>query len=210
MKLTDITDTKTKILFVANELFATKGYEGTSIRDIAKEAEVNLASINYHYKNKENLYLAVFEANYEWMEQAVKEIVDNGKVNTKEFVEKLFNLFLENGHCLMNSFKILLTDSVNFPEQMESPTKTFGPPGGVYLLEVIRNDVGPKVSETACHWAMRMLYADLVHFGVVMGTSYVKSQAEKIPFLKPENKIKDLHHLVDSLLSYIKNNPQKL
>ena len=45
-------DTKNRILEAATKLFANKGMAGTSTRDIAKEADVNLASINYHYKTK--------------------------------------------------------------------------------------------------------------------------------------------------------------
>jgi len=40
-------DTKDKIIKAAKILFASKGYEGTSVRDIAKAAEVNVASVNY-------------------------------------------------------------------------------------------------------------------------------------------------------------------
>ena len=48
--------TKEKILIAANELFAKNGFSGASIREIATMANVNLAAINYHFKNKENLY----------------------------------------------------------------------------------------------------------------------------------------------------------
>ena len=48
-------DTKTKIVQAACELFAKNGYGGTSIRDIAAEAEVNVAGVNYHFKSKKSL-----------------------------------------------------------------------------------------------------------------------------------------------------------
>ena len=56
--------TKEKILQTANRLFAKYGFGSTSIRDIATEAEVNLAAVNYHFKNKDNLYWEVFEYNF--------------------------------------------------------------------------------------------------------------------------------------------------
>ena len=49
----DTTDTKTKILDVAEKLFAEKGIQATSIRQIVKEAGVNVASIHYHFGSKE-------------------------------------------------------------------------------------------------------------------------------------------------------------
>ena len=49
----DISDTKTKILDVAEKLFAENGIQATSIRQIVKEAELNVASIHYHFGSKE-------------------------------------------------------------------------------------------------------------------------------------------------------------
>lgn len=49
----DAVDTKTKILDVAEKLFAEKGIQATSIRQIVKEAGLNVASIHYHFGSKE-------------------------------------------------------------------------------------------------------------------------------------------------------------
>lgn len=47
---------KERILTAAKKFFALKGFETTSVREIAKEAEVNLAAINYHFRSKEELF----------------------------------------------------------------------------------------------------------------------------------------------------------
>lgn len=52
-------DTKERILQAAQELFAEKGFPGTSMREITSRAEVNLAAINYHFGSKEGLLLAL-------------------------------------------------------------------------------------------------------------------------------------------------------
>ncbi len=54
-------DTKTRILDSAEHLFAQDGFHITSMRTITSTAEVNLASINYHFGNKESLLQAVIE-----------------------------------------------------------------------------------------------------------------------------------------------------
>ncbi|CAI8154178.1 TetR/AcrR family transcriptional regulator [Pseudidiomarina mangrovi] len=51
--------TKDKILNVAEALFAEHGFEQTSLRQITTEAEVNLASVNYHFGSKKALIQAV-------------------------------------------------------------------------------------------------------------------------------------------------------
>ncbi|MBI2517948.1 MAG: TetR/AcrR family transcriptional regulator [Opitutae bacterium] len=50
---------QTRILDAAERLFAEHGFNGTSLRQLATEAEVNLAAANYHFNSKEALYLEV-------------------------------------------------------------------------------------------------------------------------------------------------------
>ena len=48
-------DTKERILDVAERLFAERGFDGVSMRDLTREAEVNLAAVNYHFGGKDAL-----------------------------------------------------------------------------------------------------------------------------------------------------------
>ena len=52
-------ETKTRILDSAERLFAVRAYDGTSVRDIAKAAEVPVALVNFHGGSKEALFAAV-------------------------------------------------------------------------------------------------------------------------------------------------------
>lgn len=49
-----------KLLDAAEKLFAEKGFDGTSVRDITAEAKCNVAAVNYHFGSKEKLYTEVF------------------------------------------------------------------------------------------------------------------------------------------------------
>jgi len=51
--------TKVKILDAAESLFADKGFNGTSLREITSLADVNLAAVNYHFGSKKELIKAV-------------------------------------------------------------------------------------------------------------------------------------------------------
>lgn len=53
--------TKEKILNAAERLFAEQGFEHTSLRQITSAADVNLASVNYHFGSKKALIQAVME-----------------------------------------------------------------------------------------------------------------------------------------------------
>ncbi len=49
-------ESRARILEAAGRLIADRGYDGVSIRELAREAGVNGASINYHFGGKEGLY----------------------------------------------------------------------------------------------------------------------------------------------------------
>jgi AcrR family transcriptional regulator len=48
------------ILDAAEQLFAQNGIEGTAIRQIINEAEVNLGAVNYHFGTKDRLAMEIF------------------------------------------------------------------------------------------------------------------------------------------------------
>ncbi|MDD3119173.1 MAG: CerR family C-terminal domain-containing protein [Victivallales bacterium] len=53
-------DTKQKIFEKALDAFAARGYKRTTVRDICRRADVNVAAINYHFGGKAELYAEVF------------------------------------------------------------------------------------------------------------------------------------------------------
>jgi AcrR family transcriptional regulator len=79
------------ILEAAEQLFASQGFHGTSVRDIAHEADVNIAMISYYFGSKEKLIEAIFiKRIYAW-----KLVLDDLlKDNTKSF-EARFDCLVE-------------------------------------------------------------------------------------------------------------------
>lgn len=65
--------TKEKILDVAEGLFAEHGFNDTSLRTITSKANVNLASVNYHFGDKKTLVRAVLNRYLEAFMPAVKQ-----------------------------------------------------------------------------------------------------------------------------------------
>jgi AcrR family transcriptional regulator len=49
-----------RLLDAAEELFAERGFDGTSIRDLAAAARCNIASVNYYFGGKEKLYVEIW------------------------------------------------------------------------------------------------------------------------------------------------------
>ncbi|QDP01042.1 TetR/AcrR family transcriptional regulator [Thalassotalea sp. PS06] len=119
-------DTKTKILNAAENLFADKGFTGTSLREITSAAEVNLAAVNYHFGSKKELikalmkrYLDVLSPELEGSLLAVMEQNDDLTLEQvfEAFVEPLLTLNKLKEQGTSNFLQLLghsYTDSQGF------------------------------------------------------------------------------------------------
>jgi AcrR family transcriptional regulator len=57
-------ETRDRILMAAGEVFAEFGFRASTVRKICQRADVNVALINYYFRNKKELYSAVLEYAY--------------------------------------------------------------------------------------------------------------------------------------------------
>lgn len=57
--MSEVTDTRQRILNTAAELYATVGYEAMSLRALTEAAGVNLAAVNYHFGSKKSLIVTL-------------------------------------------------------------------------------------------------------------------------------------------------------
>ncbi len=95
-------DKKEHIINVAIDLFAEKGFEGTSIRDLAAKAEVNIAMINYYFGSKEGLFEAIVEYNSSYLREHLEEISKDDKKTDIEKIDAVIEHFV---HRLLTNHK---------------------------------------------------------------------------------------------------------
>ncbi len=50
-------ETRQRVLEAAGEVFAQKGFDGATVREICSRADANIASVNYYFRDKERLYI---------------------------------------------------------------------------------------------------------------------------------------------------------
>jgi len=72
-------DRKATILRAAIEVFATKGYQGCRIADVAREAKVAYGLVYHYFKNKDELLQSVFRAGWEIFVTELRAAVARGQ-----------------------------------------------------------------------------------------------------------------------------------
>ncbi|WP_019121752.1 TetR/AcrR family transcriptional regulator [Brevibacillus massiliensis] len=85
----DTQKSREKILYAAKKLFSERGFDGTSTREISKEAGLNISLISYHFGGKENVFLAIFD---EFLE---KRMIQNQHQNSSADLMSEFTAILQ-------------------------------------------------------------------------------------------------------------------
>ena len=98
MRSPEVPATRDRLLAVALELFSARGYEGTSIRDIAEQMEMTKAAVFYHFPAKEDLLAAILGPAMARVGRVLEEHSPiNGAKERREFVTALVDVVAEVG-----------------------------------------------------------------------------------------------------------------
>jgi len=86
---------KETIIESALKLFSTKGFEGTSVREIASDAGVNVAMINYYFGSKEKLFESVVEYRSLFLKGLFNDLINNTSLSSMEKIDFIIDQTIE-------------------------------------------------------------------------------------------------------------------
>lgn len=86
--------TKQKVIDAASELFFQHGFHGTSVRDIAERAAVNVSLISYYFKSKQGLLEYAVTQYYEEYLEVIDHVVDSDQ-EAIEILQKLIEAMIQ-------------------------------------------------------------------------------------------------------------------
>ncbi len=108
----EIKDKKLQILLAAEKLFAVKGYEAATVRDIADEAGVNLAMISYYFGSKEKMMESLFQDRMISTKLRVEQLLSDNTINPFEKVEIMLDEYIKKVLGNPSFYKIILCEQV--------------------------------------------------------------------------------------------------
>ncbi|HSH52280.1 MAG TPA: TetR family transcriptional regulator [Bacteroidales bacterium] len=92
-------NTQDKIIQTATGLFLEKGYDRTSVRDIASKAKINVSLMNYYFRSKEILFETIIDLLIGKASASLKEILNTPfELNTKinKYISKYIDILIDN------------------------------------------------------------------------------------------------------------------
>lgn len=166
----DCEDTHDRILSAAQKLFSDKGFDATSVRDITTEAGCNVASVNYHFGGKDNLYLETFRSMLTVLRDRRLELMDelmarDPSPSLEEFVETYAVIMIEPlvGDSRGRMFLNLVSREMIAPRLPQGVLveEFFEPMMGRATAALAR--VGPPLDEGSARLCVMSMVGQLLH-----------------------------------------------
>ena len=99
-------------MMASEKLFAANGYNGTSVRDIAAKAKVNVSMISYYFGSKENLMEELFRWRMEEGLNFAKTIYGNHELTEIEKLDGFIDSYVGRVQKLKDFFMMVLTQQI--------------------------------------------------------------------------------------------------
>jgi AcrR family transcriptional regulator len=91
----DYNEKKVQIMESAEILFSENGFNGTTVRDIAEKAGVNLAMISYYFGSKEKLMESIFQYRTERLTDQLNQMIRNPLMSSVEKINSLIDYYID-------------------------------------------------------------------------------------------------------------------
>ena len=86
---------ESRIKSAAHKVFLTKGFASTTVRDVAKEAGTNVASVNYYFRSKKNLFNVVMLEKVQLLLGTLAPILNNEATTLDEKFIGMVNTYID-------------------------------------------------------------------------------------------------------------------
>ncbi|MEL6400345.1 MAG: TetR/AcrR family transcriptional regulator [Cyanobacteria bacterium J06626_4] len=195
------TDTKTQILDATEYLIAEKAFAGTTLRNIASAAGVNLAAVHYHFGSKEDLFRAVVQRIAKPVVARQLDMLNQLKQKTVvPSVEDLLTAFLTSPLEFISGGESSRIVRAQFmgrcrtePEPVQSIAREEFSASAELFLDVLQRAL-PNQSRSQLEWKLDIVIAALIQ---------VQMQAGKPNALLQSNRPKDIQETISNLVTFM-------
>lgn len=165
-----------RLIMVAMQLFAERGFDGVTVRDIAKEAGVSIGLINHHFDSKEGLRAAVdahfLERTSKAISRASREMANSDLDKVAEYQRNWIRQYADEWPSFAAYLRRAITENSDwgehlFREYFDSVSKM-----------IMRSDADGCIADEADRLWLPLLYMFML-IGPLMLDPYIKAMMGK-------------------------------
>ncbi len=180
-QLNDLTP-KERILLTATRLFASQGFDGTGLRELAAQAEVNLAMINYFFNSKKGLLKEILDGFFKgYLEIATKELAGTDDLSCKltRFINSSVQYFDTEQEALLVTITELSHDDPEIVDHKAAWAKQMAEILQKEICIPLKEETGKEIPPTCMGPMLTSLMASRFLFSPLMKQVNPKA-AEKV------------------------------
>ncbi len=160
--------TRQRLLAAAGEVFAGQGFRNATIREICRRARVNLAAVNYHFGDKERLYLAVLvSAHTRAREKYPLFSGDSAEMppalRLRAFIHDLLFSLLDEGMPAWYG-KLMAREMIEPTTALDALVENMLRPMAEQLRAIVRELLGAGVSDDMVRYCQLSIVSQCVHY----------------------------------------------
>ena len=188
VQLNSSASTKERILSAAESLFARRGFEGASLRQLTTAAGVNLAAVNYHFGSKEKLVEQIFRRRLDALNNSRLEALARVVGTESATIEQVLAAFIrpalelshdESGALFMRVLARAYAEHDDTLRQFLS--ENYGHVMRQFTAEFAR--LLPQLSKQELYWRIDLVSGALTHamsgFGMIQRKSGVSETVHR-------------------------------
>jgi AcrR family transcriptional regulator len=161
-------ETEKRLLEAAGEIFAEYGYRGATVRQICEKAGANLAAVNYHFGDKEGLYMAVLRSVPDAHAEKYPSNIGLKPEATAEqklsaYVQSLLHRVFDEGRPGWHT-KIIAREMIEPTRAFDSLLEEFARPVHHQLASIVRELLDSRASDEAVRLCTLSVMSQCVYY----------------------------------------------
>ena len=205
-----MTDKKEHIINKAIELFAEKGFEGTSIRDLAAKAEVNVAMVNYYFGSKEKLFEAMVELKAAYLKGVIEEVSKDNSLTEIQKLDRIVESYVNKMFSNRLFHRIIHQElMVHQRENIQDSIINIVSPNSLAIKNLIESGIRKGTfRKVDAPLVIASIFGTFNHvlLSKKMCNKLLDKNPEYVPYEDPKFKKRLIDHLLDLLHTYLLKN----
>ena len=171
---TEVSDeTRQRVLEAAGEVFAEQGFRDATIREICMRAGANVAAVNYHFGDKEELYAAVFDYARSCAVAQFNELISPAlpaEERLRNFVRAVLKRFFDEGRPAWLG-KLVAREMIEPTRALDALVNQQIRPNSELVRALVRELIGREIDEQElwrCTFSVAAQWLFYFHCGQVI------------------------------------------